>query len=245
LAAEGESADVVREQPDRRWWGIGDVLIAVVLFVLIGGLAASALPAIDGKADVNARAWSAVALISLPWLGLAGWPILATRLKGLGPVRDHHQRLTRRDAGMGATAAIVGFVAATIVAALQVKVTGQQISSSAGDAFDSVDTANSLPLLIFALMAGIGAPIVEEIAFRGLLYGALEKRGLRTSWCVVISAVTFVLFHLEPTRILLLLPIAVLLGTVRARTGSTGASIVTHMTYNLPAAIGLAISAFH
>jgi uncharacterized protein len=197
------------------------------------------------RAGVDARAWSADALLSLPWIGLAGWPLLATRLKGLGPVLDLRLRLSRRDIAYGVLAGISGLVLATIVASIQEQVSGHQISSSAGDLFDSVDKANPVPLLVFALLAGVGAPIVEEIAFRGLLFGALEKRGMRTAWCVLISAVSFVVFHLEPTRILVLLPIALSLAIVRARTGSTGSSIVAHMTNNLPAAIGLAISAFH
>jgi membrane protease YdiL (CAAX protease family) len=215
-------------------------------FLFISVLAASVFPDPEGHtASLDARAWSADVLISVPWIGLAGWPILATRLKGLGPIHDLRLRLSLRDIGYGILAGLAGLVVATIVANVQEQVTGHDISSNAGNLFDSVDKANPVPLLIFAVLAGVGAPIVEEIAFRGLLFGALEKRGLSTVWCVLISAVSFVLFHLEPTRILVLLPIALSLAIVRARTGSTGSSIVAHMTNNIPAAIALAISAFH
>ena len=51
------------------------------------------------------------------------------------------------------------------------------------------------------LAACVVAPIVEELAFRGLAYGAVRKRGLGTGWAIVISAVLFSLMHVEPTRI--------------------------------------------
>src|SRR3954452_8159854 len=229
---------------DRRWWGIGDFFLATFAWFLISVLTLSLLPRIDGTQPVDVRAWSAVALISLPWLGLAGWPLLATRLKGDGPVRDLRLRLTLRGGLIGAGFGVLGIVGAGPVAAAQQKVTGHDISARAVDAFDSVDKANPLPLLVFALLAGFGAPIVEEIAFRGLLFGALEKRGMPTVGCVVITSVGFAVFHFEPARFFVLLPIAFALGFARARTGSTGSSIVAHMTVNLPAAITLAIAAF-
>jgi membrane protease YdiL (CAAX protease family) len=230
---------------DPRRWGLGDCAITVLLWFFFSALAVAFLPRVDGTAGVNVRAWSAVALISIPWLGLAGWPIVATRTKGLGPVRDLRLTLTWRDAGIGVLGGFLGLAAASVVAAIQQALTGHSIESSAGNAFDTIDKANPLPLLVFALLAGIGAPIVEEIAFRGLFYGALEKRGLSATFCVLLTAIAFALFHFEPTRILVLFPIALSLGIVRAYTGSTGASIVTHMTNNLPAAIGMAITAFH
>ena len=240
-------ADTSRPPPppvDRRWWGIGDFFIATFAWFLISVLAVSLLPRIDGNQPVDVRAWSAVALIALPWLGLAGWPLLATRLKGDGPVRDLRLSLTLRDGLIGVGFGVLGVGGAAIVAALQEQVTGHDISARAVDAFDSVDKANPAPLLVFALLAGFGAPIVEEIAFRGLLFGSLEKRGMPTGACVVITAVGFAVFHFEPARFLVLLPIAFALGLARARTGSTGSSIVAHMTVNLPAAITLGIAAF-
>ena len=229
---------------DRRWWGVGDFFIAAGGYLFIAIIAGALLPRIDGTQPVNVRAWSAVLVISLPWIGLAGWPLLATRLKGDGPVRDLRLRLDLRGALIGVGYGVVGVVGAGIVAVLQQKVTGHDISARAVDAFDSVDKANPVPLLLFAILAGFGAPIVEEIAFRGLLFGALEKRGMPTLASVLITSVGFAVFHFEPSRFLLLLPIAFALTLARARTGSTGSSIVAHMTVNFVPAIALAIAAF-
>jgi membrane protease YdiL (CAAX protease family) len=239
LADEGQPPAPV-EPIDRRWWGIGDVLIAVALALFAGSLAAS-LPAYNGHSPVDARAWSADAMLSAPWIGLLGWSLIATRWKGDGPIRDLRLRLTPRDAATGVAFAVAGILVAECVVYVQVKVTGHPINSTAGDVLDQIRHASVLPLLLFQLLAVVGAPIVEEIVFRGLLFGALEKRGMRTAWCVVISAGTFVLYHLEPSRIFVLLPIALALALTRARTGSTAASIVGHMTNNLFATVGMVV----
>jgi len=59
----------------------------------------------------------------------------------------------------------------------------------------------------------------------------------------VITAVLFAGFHFEPSRIAVLLVLGGGLTAVRAWTGSTGASMVAHLTINLPGAI--AILALH
>jgi membrane protease YdiL (CAAX protease family) len=92
-------------------------------------------------------------------------------------------------------------------------------------------------------MALFGAPIVEEIAFRGLLYGALAKAHINEHLVVVITAIVFALFHFEPKRFVILFAIGMILGEVRRRTGSTSAAMVTHVVNNAPAAIFILVTA--
>ena len=69
----------------------------------------------------------------------------------------------------------------------------------------------------------------------------LRKRGLGTVLTIVVTAVAFAAFHLEPVRFLVLLPTGLILGWVRWRTGSTGAAMVTHGIVNAPGAIALLV----
>ncbi len=78
---------------------------------------------------------------------------------------------------------------------------------------------------------------MEELAFRGLLFGSLRKRGLPVLTSAVVTAVVFAGFHFEPTRIGVLLVLGGGITAVRAFTGSTAASMVAHMTVNLTGAI--------
>lgn len=223
---------------DRVRWGLGDVAITFGLTILLGLVAAVAVaPLFPDTAD--GRAWASVAMLMLPWLGLAGWPLLATATRGNGPVADLRLRVTWRQAGVGVGGGIVAYLAAWGIAVLTEKISGQTLSSAVGNVAQDTTSASRAALTVLALSAAVGAPIVEEIAFRGLFYGALERRAIPALSAVVGTGTAFALFHFEPMRFALLLAIGLVLGTVRARTGSTGASILTHMTVNLPGALAL------
>ena len=59
---------------------------------------------------------------------------------------------------------------------------------------------------------------------------------------MIISAVVFSVFHLEPVRMILLLGIGLVLGFARWHTGSVTTTIVAHMMNNLPGALFLLFS---
>ncbi len=87
-----------------------------------------------------------------------------------------------------------------------------------------------------AVLAGL-APIVEELAFRGLLYGWLAGRwGPVVAW--IVSSVAFAAAHAELAHAVLVLPLGLLFGWLRWRTGSLWPSLVAHIANN-----GLAVSA--
>jgi len=91
-------------------------------------------------------------------------------------------------------------------------------------------------LLSLALLAGL-APLVEELVFRGLLYGWLESRW-GAGLAFIVSSLAFAAAHVEPAHALLVLPLGLLFGWLRWRTGSLWPSLVAHMANN-----GLAVAA--
>jgi membrane protease YdiL (CAAX protease family) len=211
------------------------------LWGVVGGLAATvAIAVVVGVLLLLADAPLSVQIlvgVSAPWLAMLGWPLLATRLRGNGPVIDLGLRLTWRDTGWGVIAGVAATFAAGIAAALMTLVV-PDLTSAAGDAAAELqDAGGRLGVVLFGLMVLIGAPIVEEVFFRGYAYGALRKRGLNAFWTIVITAVVFAGFHLEPMRFLILLPTGLVLGWVRWHTGSTGAAMVAHGVVNAPGAV--------
>jgi membrane protease YdiL (CAAX protease family) len=90
------------------------------------------------------------------------------------------------------------------------------------------DPGKLLPsLLAFALLA----PVVEELVFRGLLYGWIEGRwGSKVA--LVVSSLAFAAAHYEPAHILLVLPLGFLFGWLRRRTNSLAPSVVSHIINN-------------
>lgn len=98
----------------------------------------------------------------------------------------------------------------------------------------SRDPANLLASL--AVMA-ILAPVVEELVFRGLLYGWLENRW-NSGVAFIASSLAFAAAHAEPAHIVLVLPLGLLFGWLRRKTNSLVPSLIAHIANN-----GLAVVA--
>lgn len=93
-------------------------------------------------------------------------------------------------------------------------------------------------LFLASLLAmAVLAPLVEELVFRGLLYGWLAGRwGTVVAWLV--SSLAFAAAHIEPAHAILVLPLGLWFGWLRRRTGSLWPSLVAHIVNN-----GLAVAA--
>ena len=92
-----------------------------------------------------------------------------------------------------------------------------------------------LSLLLLAVLA----PLVEELVFRGLLYGWLAGRWGRTvGW--IVSSLAFAAAHTEPAHIILVFPLGLLFGWLRQRTDSLLPSLVAHIANNSLALVAAA-----
>ncbi len=85
----------------------------------------------------------------------------------------------------------------------------------------------------------IGAPILEEIAYRGGLHGLLRSLGIGPWATVLLASVFFVVMHLGMIprdaaggALAGLLTLSILLGLLRERTGGLVAPIVAHALFN-------------
>ena len=217
-------------------WGMGDAIISLV--GAIGFSLVIGLVLMSQNIDPE-NGWGLIIAFSAPWLALAGWPILATTLKGNGPKLDLGLSAPRTHLRLGFVAGLASLITASLMAVVVTRFTGP-LSSAAGDVGLN---QTGIVLVLFVFMAMFGAPIVEEIAFRGMLYGALAKAHINEHLVVVITALVFALFHFEPKRFLILFVIGIILGEVRRRTGSTSAAIVAHIVNNAPAAIYILVTA--
>jgi membrane protease YdiL (CAAX protease family) len=87
------------------------------------------------------------------------------------------------------------------------------------------------------VVVGIVGPIVEELFYRGSLFGDF-RRALGRAGAVVLSSVLFALAHASPRDWLPLILVALALGLARQRTSALWASTGAHVAFNL-AALGL------
>ena len=95
--------------------------------------------------------------------------------------------------------------------------------------FEIVQSPGQLGLSL--LLLAVLAPLVEELVFRGLIYGWLTGRwGKTVGW--IVSSLAFAAAHTEPAHIVLVLPLGLLFGWLRQRTDSLLPSLVAHIANN-------------
>lgn len=222
-------------------WGIPDIaytLVGALVFSVIGVILALALQSLVGLS----LAWSLIIGLVTPWIAIAGWPLLVTVWRGNGPRIDLGLRITWTDVGWGVVGGIASLIGSGLVALALVGIVGDFTSSAGEVAEEIISSGPFLAIVIFALLLAVGAPIVEEIAFRGLAYGAIVRKGLHPAWAITITAVLFAAFHLEPTRLPILLVSGAIFGILRWYTKGLGAPIIAHAVNNTPGALFLLVA---
>ena len=103
--------------------------------------------------------------------------------------------------------------------------------------FGDIRAGVPLAVLVFLIVVVV-APLCEEIVYRGLLWGGVERLGGR--WTAFgVTTLLFALAHFEFTRTPLLLVVAIPIAAARLYTGRLLPSIVAHQVNNLLPGVAL------
>jgi len=214
-------------------WFLGGWLVGNVL----GGLAIALF-----AADANDPA---IPVLAISLLGL--WSaemvacVLASRTDGTGDVR----------ADLGLAARPIDLVGVPIGVAAQLLLvpavyfplrqiwpdtfTDDRLEETARDL---VDRADGAMILLLAALVVIGAPLVEEVLYRGLLQRPALDRF--PEWIVVVVvAAAFALLHFRPVEFAGLFAAGLVFGVCAARTGRLGMAITAHVAFNATGVIGV------
>ncbi|MFC0543706.1 CPBP family intramembrane glutamic endopeptidase [Kutzneria chonburiensis] len=225
------------DSPPAHRWGFGAFVLAEVVLVL----SAVFLSAAAGPDDLAgpARPIVIVVVTVLPTMLAAGVAVLATLLRGNGPVIDLRLQWSWPDVRAGLKLGAAGLVLTAIAAVIWARTIGKLDPSSA---LASVTDTQPLPLVLGVVMfvyTWLIGPACEEMIFRGLLWGAIERLQWSRWAAFVLSTAIFAVSHLEPLRTSLLLVIAIPIGWARLVTGRLPASIVAHQINNFVPALGI------
>jgi CAAX protease family protein len=136
-----------------------------------------------------------------------------------------------RDVGTGAAAGLGALVASAIVIAITMAIV-RAITGHLPEPSDPLRSFGDVWLLPTALLAVFVAPVCEEIAFRGFLFGGLRLR-IRFFWAAIASGALFGLVHGDPIRMVGLAVTGVILAGLYERRRTLVASIAAHFTNNL------------
>jgi membrane protease YdiL (CAAX protease family) len=221
-------------------WGLGDAAIGM----LVGWLATAVVLAVwAGSKGVDPNHPSLGALAAgeaALWLGLLGAPIVASRRKGAGDLAvDFGFSFRWTDAPLGLAAGLVcQYVLVWLVyLPMQQFVSKQQLEEPVRRVTDS---AHGVSFVILSIVVVVGAPIVEELFFRGLVLRSLQRR-FGDAWAVIGSAVLFGLAHFEKFQLPALVALGVVLGIMAVRTRRLGLAVFTHAGFNLVTMVAFAL----
>lgn len=243
--AEASVADIVPVDdapvaiPVHRWGFGAFLLVEAVLLLSAVFLAAILDPHPTGTITITDVMVGTI----VPTALAAAVATLVTFLRGNGPVLDLGLAYRWADVKVGLKLGGLGIVLTVIATVIWSKIVGAKDATSA---INSVVDGGRMPItaaVVMFLFVWLVGPICEEIIFRGLLWGAIQRQQWGRWAAFALSTAIFAASHLEPIRTTLLLVIAVPIGLARLRTGRLPASVVAHQMNNFLPALAMLLVA--
>lgn len=225
-------------------FGPGVVAVAWVASYALAVFLGGAVVALSGHADAEVLPTWVVALSSLSlWVPQVAMLFVVSRRFGTGSwTRDYGWSFSLRDLwgiplGLASQFVLVNLVMLPLRLLFPDRFSVDDVERRAREL---TELATGWWFVLLALLVVVGAPIVEELVYRGLIQGGLSPR-FGVVRALVFTAVMFTIVHLHPVEFPGLFAFALVLGWCRIRTGSLGLAIVTHIAFN---AAGLSVVAF-
>jgi hypothetical protein len=184
------------------------------------------------------------------WTGFLGAAVVASKMNGTGNlVTDYGLSWPRwKDVWSGFAGGVLGRLWPLLILVLYVLSTadGFEVSNSAAPKILGITPDGVGGWTVLVLITVVGAPIVEEIFFRGLVQGAFTRRVGATP-AIFLTALVFALVHVSDEGILapiILLPMALILGYLKQRTGRLAPGMIAHAVFNATVLLLFLVPAF-
>ena len=215
---------------------LSDAALGFVTAVVLASIAASVLMVIDPEL-VDGAAGLVVPSLAM-WVGFIGVPLSVSRRRGTGDLgQDFGLRARWSDAAIG-----VPLGAATQLLALPALyfLLGAFVDTSAlsDPAKETMDRASGLATAAVILVVGVGAPIAEELFFRGLSQRAAQARFGNVRGLLLVAAV-FGASHFQPLQFPGLFLAGLVFGVLAWRSGRLGPAVFAHIGFNMAAVVVL------
>ena len=178
-------------------------------------------------------------LMQLPlWAVLGGVPIWLAVTKGRGLVAELGLRMKAIDVPVGlAIGAACQLVMVPALYWLVFKAVGaRDVSADARELTDRATDPLSI-LLVFVIVI-VGAPLAEEIFFRGMAQRTFLHR-IHPRWAILASATFFAASHFQLLQFPALLVFGLILGFLAWKADRLGPAIWAHVGFNAVTAVGL------
>jgi membrane protease YdiL (CAAX protease family) len=178
-------------------------------------------------------------LMQLPlWAVLGGVPVYLAVTKGRGVVAELGLRMKAIDVPVGlAIGAACQMLMVPALYWLVFKAIGvQDVSAAARELTDRA--TDPLSILLVFLIVIVGAPVAEELFFRGMAQRTFLHK-LRPRWAILASSAFFAISHFQPLQFPALLVFGLILGWLTWKADRLGPAIWAHVGFNAVTAISL------
>lgn len=210
-------------------WGLPEAVAGYLAAFVLASLAGAVWIGVSGDDDLSMGL--VVATLLGQWTGLVGAAVLASRYKGSGSlVRDFGLRVEARDVLPGLAWGLGSQFILVYLLYLPFRLLDSDLDVSE-EARRLVGTGRGGGLALLAVFLVLGAPVVEELFFRGLLQRALRRR-MASGAAIAISSLAFGVTHYQPLQLLGLVAFGVVLGFLAERAGRLGPNVVAHAAFN-------------
>jgi len=241
-------ASAWEEQRDDRAAWPGRVTLVVAAGAGVAIALAVAMPVLAGTLWDGSRFAGLLASTVGLWSGLLATCWWVSRRYGTGRLgQDYGLRFRRYDIAAGVGLAAGARLLAVVVVVPLVLLLGQPVMRNLRPVGDVTTGIGGSIILVVVLV--VGAPVIEELFFRGLLQRALEAQ-LAPAWAVVAQATVFGLAHLNNqlgvANVVVFASTAVggvVFGVAARTTRRLGPGIVGHGAFNVLPAILLLVGA--
>lgn len=217
----------------RSSYGIVDVLLGLAVSVVASAIVASIALAATGDDELDEiPMWLYAVVQASQWIGLVGVPVLVSKVRGHGPVRDFGAWMTRRDVPFGlALGVLLQLVMVPLISWPWVLLLGKDTGELDDRAKELTDRAQGFGLFMLTLVVVIGAPFAEELFFRGLTLRAFARR-VGAVGGIIGSALVFAATHLDLISFPALAVFGIVMGVLVHRSGRLGPAWWAHVGFN-------------
>ena len=212
-------------------WGTGVAAAGFLIGLILAGWGIALWDAATG---VDRRTFGAdvVGLIGL-WVGMLGAVFAFTRLRGRrAMVPTFGLRFRLRDVPLGIGCGLGSQFLLIPLLYLPLRAISPHIYKDLGKPAESLTRrAHGPGFIVLAVLVVAGAPLVEELFFRGLLQRSLAG-WVGPAPAIGIAAFSFGVAHGEAVQLVALVAFGVVLGLLAERSGRLGPGIVAHAAFN-------------
>ena len=212
--------------------------VASLVLSTIGLAIAFAVTDVEEAEDLP-LGWSTFAQ-ALLWAGMLAAVLYATYAKGRRSLREDFALAMRPvDVVVGLLAGLLGQLAISIITIPIYDLLGidtDKVGETAERMSERADDPVAVAFLV--LIVVVGAPIIEELFYRGLWFRSVERR-FDTSVAVIGTSLLFGAIHFQPYDLLPLALFGLLAALLVARTGRLGPAVWAHVAFNLTAVVSL------